>query len=162
MNRDANAGKSLAGRISRGDRRRRGSVYLAVLGAATMVTIIGLSALLIARVQHRRASETSDLAQARLCALSGVDMGFLLIERNPTTWRSTFDAAGGALPAADIGSGSFALEAVDPVDGDLVNNSTDPVLLTGIGYVGRARYKLQVRLEPNGSPTPGTWRHVVD
>ena len=44
-------------------RHRRGSVYLAVLGAATLVTIIGLSALLIARIRHRRAGDASELAQ---------------------------------------------------------------------------------------------------
>lgn len=88
-------------------------------------------------------------------------MGLLLIQRNPSDWRGTFAGSGGSLPEMDIGSGTFALEAVDPVDGDLLNGS-DPVLLTGIGRVGRARYKLQVRLEANGSPTPGTWRHVVD
>ena len=151
MNRDANAGKSLAGGVSHGDRRRRGSVYLAVLGAAALVTIIGLSALLIARIDLRRATDTSDLAQARLCALSGVDMGLLLIQRDPGGWRSTVAGAGGSLPAMDIGSGTFALEAVDPVDGDLLSGS-DPVLLTGIGYAGRARSKLQVRREANGSP----------
>ncbi len=148
-------------RTSRGDRRRRGSVYLAVLGAATIVSIIGLSALLIARINLRRATDTTDLAQARLCAMSGVDMGLLMAEQNRDTWRNVFIDAGGALPKVDIGCGSFELRAVDPVDGDL-SEGYDPILLTAIGYAGRARYKLQVQLEPNGLPTPGTWRQVVD
>ena len=146
-------------RTSRGDRRRRGSAYLAVLGAATIVSIIGLSALLIARINLRRATDTTDLAQARLCAMSGVNMGLLMIEQNRDTWRDTFIDAGGTLPKVDIGCGSFELNAVDPVDGDLADGD-DPILLTASGYAGRACYKLQVQLEPNGLPTPGTWRQV--
>ena len=112
MNRDANAGKSLSMPTCQSDRRRRGSVYLAVLGPAALVTIIGLSALLIARIQLRRARDTSDLAQARLCALSGVDIGLLLIQRNPSDWRGTFAGSGGSLPEMDIGSGTFAPAAL--------------------------------------------------
>ena len=161
MNRHTNARKGLMVRTARGDRRRRGSAYLAVLGAAAIVSIIGLSALLIARIDLRRATDTTDLAQARLCAMSGTDVCLLMIEQNRDTWRDTFIDAGGALPKVDIGSGSFELRAVDPVDGDLADGY-DPVLLTAIGYAGRACYKLQVRLEPNGLPTPGTWKQVVN
>ena len=160
MNRDVNAGKSMRTRPSQRDRRRRGSVYIAVLGTAMLVTAIGLSALLVARVQHRGASGTADFAQARLNAQSGVDMGLFLIQQNPATWRDDF--AAGLPTDQPVGKGSFSLQADDPVDGDLTNNSTDPVLLVGIGNAGEARYKLQVRLEANGSPTPGTWRQVVD
>lgn len=148
-------------RTSRGDRRRRGSAYLAVLGAATIVSIIGLSALLIARINLRRATNTTDLAQARLCAMSGADVCLLMIEQNRDTWRGTFIDAGGTLPKVDIGCGSFQLSAVDPVDGDLADGY-DPVLLTASGYAGRACYRLQVRLEPAGVPTPGTWKQVVN
>ncbi|KPK80122.1 MAG: hypothetical protein AMJ81_12455 [Phycisphaerae bacterium SM23_33] len=145
----------------RGRRRRQGTAYIAVLGAATIVTIIGLSALVIARLQRRMAGRTNDFAEARLYALSGVDMGLLQIKKNPGSWRSDF--AVGSLPTdRPIGRGTFSVVAADPVDGDLTNNSTDPVLLTGIGYAGQARYKLQVRLESTGAPTPGTWRQVVD
>ncbi len=145
------------------ERRRRGSVYIAVLGAAVIVTIIGLSALLAGRLQHRRTRETSDLAEARFHALSAIDWGLLVVKQKPATWRTKFDAwAGGSLMTQALGAGSFDLEATDPVDGDLTDNSTDPVVLTGIGFKGQARYKLQVRLESNGSVTPGTFRQVVD
>lgn len=137
-----------------------GSVYIAVLGAAIIVTVIGLSALLVARVQQRSASGTSHFAKARLNAQSAVEMGLFLIKQNPTTWRSDF--AAGVIPTNQpLGKeGSFSLEAVDPVDGSLTNNSTDPVLLIGIGYAGQARYKLQVQLTPDGALQPGTWRRA--
>jgi len=128
-----------------------------------IVTIIGLSAVLVGRIQLRRARQTTDLAQARLNALSAVDLGLLAIDRNPASWRMMFASAGGGpLPGQSLADGSFELLASDPVDGDLLNNNIDPVLLTGIGYAGQARYKLQVRVEANGLPAPGTWRQAVD
>ena len=145
------------------ERRRRGSVYIAGWGAAVIVTIIGLSALLAGRLQHRRTREAGDLAEARFHALSAIDWGLLVVKQNPATWRTIMDTAGGSQPMEQaLGAGSFRLEATDPVDGNLTDNTTDTVVLTGIGFRGQARYKLQVRLESDGSVTPGTFRQVVD
>jgi type II secretory pathway component PulK len=145
-----------------GDRRRRGSVYVAVLAAAMIVTVIGLSALLAARVRHRGERATADFAQARVNALSAIDMGFFLIEQNPGTWRTILDQ-GPASPLTNqsIGNGSFSLEAMDPVDGD-IDLGTDPVLLTGVGSAGQARFKLQVQLDGSGRVVPDSWRQTVD
>lgn len=141
--------------------RRRGSVYLIVLGTSTIAMVIGLSALVSTRVRQRTAQGTADFIRARNYALSAVDLGFLHIQQNPTTWRNDF--ATGNLPTdQSIGRGTLSLVATDPVDADLTNNTTDPVLLTGIGLAGPARYKLQVTLDPNGVLTPATWRRVVD
>ncbi|HUU84568.1 MAG TPA: hypothetical protein VM243_13805 [Phycisphaerae bacterium] len=141
----------------------RGSVYVPLLGVAMLVTIIGLSALLAGRLRHRQTRDSSDLAEARFYAQSGIDWGLLVIKQNPGSWRNMFDAwAEGPLMANALGAGSFALEATDPVDGDLTNNTTDPVVLTAIGLKGRARYKLRLQLRPNGSPRTGTFRQVVD
>ena len=139
---------------------RRGSVYVAILGASMIVTVIGLSALLATRIEHRSVAGAGDFAKARFYAVSAIDRMLLVIQQG-SEWRKLF--AYGALPASQpIGNGSMGIEAIDPVDGDLANNGTDPVLLTGIGYSGNARYKLQVMLDGNGIPTPGTWRRVVD
>ena len=45
-----------------------------------------------------------------------------------------------------MGGGSYSLTGVDSMDGDLTNNDTDAVVLTGIGVQGDARYKLQTTL----------------
>ncbi|MEE9211832.1 MAG: hypothetical protein V3U29_04180 [Phycisphaeraceae bacterium] len=139
---------------------RRGSAYVMFLGVSMIVMVIGLSALLAARVQNRVATGTSDLTPARLYALSAIDMGFFLIRQAPTTWKGSF--AAGFLPTKQpIGNGTFSLEAtfIDDGDGDPLN---DLMLMTGIGVAGRARYKLQVQLDANGSLVPGSWQQVVD
>ncbi len=147
-----------------GGRGRRGSIYVLVLGAATIVTVIGLSALLAARIQHRAARGTSDLAQARLCAVSAIDMALYTIDRSSGAWQDLDDIRdlmqSNPVVNQSIGPGKFNLQAtaVDE-NGD---NNTDYLLLTGIGYAGGARFKLQVTLAPDGSVLPGTWRQTVD
>lgn len=142
----------------------RGTAYIVVLATSMIITVVGLSAMVAGRVQHRVAGSTRDFAEARLYAMSAVDLGFLLIEQNPpdTNWRNLLGNNGG-FPIQDrtIGRGRLTLQAQDPLDGDL-NNGPDPVFLTGIGELGDTRYKLQVQLDGSGSPVPGTWQRVVD
>ncbi len=125
---------------------RRGSVYLIVLMTSMIVTVIGLSALLVMRVQLRAAANTNDSAQARLFARSGIEMGLLWIQQDPN-WRTK---KGNGLWADNVpmGSGTFSLEAFDPVDNDITDSPDDPVILTATGIKGQSRHKLQVTLEP--------------
>ena len=48
--------------------RLRGFGYLAVLGIATIVSVIGLSALMTARIELRAAGQSEDAVMARLGA----------------------------------------------------------------------------------------------
>lgn len=147
--------------IRKADIRHRGSVYLLVLGASLLVAVIGVSALMAARVQLRTVSAAADAIQTRLLARSAIDLGLLTIRQSPTTWRTLFTA--GTLPTdLSLGSGLLTLTAVDHVDGDLTNNTTDPVVLTGIGMSGDARYMLEVTLNGDGTISPGTWKRVVN
>ncbi|MEE8154478.1 MAG: carbohydrate binding domain-containing protein [Phycisphaerales bacterium] len=125
---------------------RRGSAYLLILMTSMIVTVIGLSALLVMRVQLRAAGDTNNSAQARLCARSGIEMGLLWIQQDPN-WRTT---QGNGLWADNVpmGSGTFSLEALDPVDNDITDAPDDPVILTATGIKDQSRHKLQVTLEP--------------
>lgn len=143
------------------DARSRGSVYILVLGASLLVAVIGISALMAARVQRRATQASAGMAQTRQLACSAIDLGLLAIQQNPTTWRTLFTA--GTLPTdLSLGSGLLTLTAVDPIDSDLTNNTTDPVVLTGVGSVGQARYMLEVTLNGDGTIAPGTWKRVVN
>jgi len=124
---------------------RRGSIYVAVLGTAVLVVIIGLSALTLVRVQRRDAEQVYELAQARLHARSAIELGLLAIA-NDANWRSS---RGGGMWFTDkpLGTGRFSLKVEDPRDGDVTNAICDPVLLTACGYQGQARQMLQVKLE---------------
>ena len=143
---------------------RRGSVYLIVLSVSMIVLVIGLSGLMVSRIEQRSASAVSDMTHARLHALAAVEIGMYLIEANPLSWRESFKA--GVLPTdMPLGNGTLTLEAADPVDGDLTNNTVDPVLFTGIGIEGGARHKLQVTITFAGGVAnfqPGSWKQVVD
>ena len=124
--------------------RRRGSIYLAVLGYASLLTIIGLSALLVLRVQRRAAEGEIDLVQARMHARSAIEKGLWMIENDPV-WRTNLSNGNWAADQP-IATGTYTLEGIDPNDGNLTNSPVDPLVLTGTGLSGAARHKTQVTL----------------
>ncbi|MBE3095670.1 MAG: carbohydrate binding domain-containing protein [Planctomycetes bacterium] len=123
----------------------RGSVYITVLGAALLITIIGLSVMFVQQVQNRTASGASDYAEARLYARSALESGMYVIYAD-SLWRTHF-GNGAWCTDVPIGSGTFSLEAMDPVDGNVPSGASDPVVLTGTGCKGEARYRMQVKIE---------------
>jgi len=157
--RDNNEGATRPG--GNKERSLRGSVYVMVLASAALVTAIGLSGLLAARVQHRQFQYTGDFTKARFYALSGIDSGFLIIERNPHGWRGMLWQMSQMSFVQPIGDGTFELRAAFTSDGD-GDWTDDSIALIGIGHCRQARYKLQVQLDANGAPVPGTWRQLTD
>ncbi len=131
-------------------RRRRGSIYPAVLAYASLVTIIGLSALLALRLQRRASEGEIDFSQARLHARSAIEMGMWVLENDPD-WRTTLPN-GVWVKDGPIGTGAYTLEGVDPNDAELADSNLHPLVLTGTGVQGAARHKTQVRLEPEIRP----------
>jgi hypothetical protein len=119
-------------------------MYVAVLSAALIVSVIGLSALAVVRVQRLGAEGTNDLAAARFYARSAIEMGLHWIDSD-ANWRTNRP---NGVWAADVptGDGTFTLEGTDPDALALDNDPADPLVLTGIGVKGKARYKLQVTL----------------
>ncbi len=129
---------------------RRGSVYILILSASMLVAIIGISALTTARIQHRAAAGTDDLAEARLYARSALEIAVHNISQDPN-WRTTYGNTNWPKNQA-IGNGIYSIEAVDPEDGDVTTGSLDPVELTGIGTRGLATQKISVLLEADPPP----------
>lgn len=130
--------------------RRRASIYLVVLSYASLVTIIGLSALLALRLQRRAAEGEIDLSQARQHARSAIELGMWMLGKNPS-WRDVLPN-GVWVENRAIGTGTYTLEGADPNDGELGNSIFHPLVLTGTGLSGAARHKTQVRLEPVTAP----------
>jgi len=124
--------------------RRRGSMYVAVLGSTMVITVIGMSALMLARVERSSAEGTADLSAARFYAQSAIEMGQHKI-RQASNWRQTY-TSGTWESNRTIGSGTYTLEGIDPVDGNLSNSASDSLLLRGTGFEGQSRYKLQVTM----------------
>jgi hypothetical protein len=131
-------------------RSRRGSVYLALLICSMIVTVIGLSALSVTRIRQRTVQSDVGLAEARLHARSALELGLLWINTTPN-WRTKYPN-GDWVVKQPIGGGTFTLNGVDPVDGNLANSTSDPVVLTGTGEEGNARFMLQVRMQPQPGP----------
>jgi len=123
---------------------------VAILGAALTVSLIGLTALLAARVQGRASEGSSDAAEALLYAQSAIEVGLLLTSPEYPNWRD--DRTPGLwLNRVPLGSGSISLEAYDPTN-DLGDSPLDPLTLVATGYKGPARAILAVTLAPDIQP----------
>lgn len=119
-------------------------MYVAVIGCTLVITVIGVSALLAARIERRAAEGTSDLSDARVYAQSAIDLGMYTI-LSDANWR-TNKSSGVWKSNQPVGDGTYSLSVVDPIDGILSNSTSDPVVLSGTGSMGQSRYKLQVTM----------------
>ena len=128
----------------------RASAYMLVLGVSTMVTVIGLSALMVARINTRMVTQGNDSSRAWFLAMSATEHALTVLDTDKATWRSTY-TSGATAQKHDFGSGSFRWVLVDEADGDLKNTDTDPVRLYGIGEIGQVRRVNSVLLQPGGS-----------
>ncbi|MCP4592726.1 MAG: hypothetical protein GY842_18480 [bacterium] len=115
---------------------QRGTGYVAVLGMSMLITVIGLSALMATRIQHRGSEGSRDAGEARICAQSMVNLGVALLDATPT-WRADY-ANDQWVSAGNLGSCSGSFKLVDPVDDDLADDRTQPARLYGRGVVGEA------------------------
>lgn len=113
---------------------RRGSGYLLVLGAAMLVSVIGLTALMASRIEHKSQQATLDSARARVYARSAVEMAMAFTYRD-AEWRSNYSTFKAMMPMTlDRGACSIAMTQLNgaPLSAD----EDDDVLLTGTGVVG--------------------------
>ncbi len=135
--------------LTRRHPRRRGSVYVLVLVVSMIVTVIGLSAIMVLRIQRRSFEGHNDATVAKNYAQSAIDIAMLQIMLD-TNWRQTYTHNTWVADQA-IDRGTFKWKLVDAVDTDLNNNTIDPTNLVVWGMVGQTAQKVSVRLEPIGS-----------
>jgi hypothetical protein len=140
--------------FSRSASRRRGSIYVAVLAVSVIVITIGVGGIAVVRAQKRAMDAVGDAGEARLYALSGIELARKWIALTPT-WRSDYAAmaAAGTFTNRPLGSGSFSITLVT-TNGPLDQYPADPVLLTVTGIKGVALQKIAVTLNP--TPTAYT------
>lgn len=128
-----------------------------------LVTVIGLSSLMLVRVQRRGAQTTNDMTSARFCAQSAIEYGLARINADPD-WRTTLGSGTWAANQA-IGGGYFDLEAAIVDDGDAQGASNDPLVLTGTGVSGQAKHRAEVTVVVSGDElilSAGSWKRVVN
>jgi len=108
------------------------------------------------RVQRRSAANLADIAQARLNAISAVEIGANWINDNQSSWRTTYTAVSalgtGIAGTIAMPSGTAKVSFSDPIDGLIINRPTDPVIVESLGVSGLARQKFQLQLNPVGTP----------
>ena len=135
------------------DHRQRGSTYLVVLSTAMILTVVGLSAILLARIQLRTVEKANAVADTRFYAQTAIEVGMLLIDTNPN-WRSSYPD-GQWFNWVPMGQGYYKLFVTDPTDGNIANSIADPVVLTGVAIKGAAAQNVQVQLEPRVDAASG-------
>lgn len=129
---------------------RRGSVYLAVLGAAAIVAVLGLSAIVVARIQLRVANAQTESVRAKVTAQSMLEVVILRVSAL-ANWRTTHTNNVWST-VETIGDCSFKYKFVDEIDGNLANDATQNVRLHVWGQSGPAVRIQSVCL----APPPGT------
>lgn len=126
--------------------RRQGSLYVAVLLVGVIVSVLGLSAVLVGRINSRAYSGLSDMTIARMNAKSAIRLGMLEIENDPN-WRFSH-LSDDWFTDKPLGGGTYSLIVRDPSDDDVSDAAADPLILTGIGRSGDAVHRTQITLAP--------------
>jgi Tfp pilus assembly protein PilX len=145
---------------------RHGTVYVAVLGTAMIVSMIGLCAIHVARIELRNAASRRDTVEARMLAQSAVEFALGRIDSN-SDWRVEYEH-GEIEPSSPLAMGNGTIEFVlnDAVDKKLDDNDTDPVEILGIGRVGAAVFVYQANYAPNAKGVmaivPGGWMRTTE
>jgi hypothetical protein len=134
------------------EHRRPGTMYVAVMGCSLIVTVLGVSAVMLTRVETLAAKGTADLAAARSLAQAAVDLGFRTISTD-ATWR-TSKSPGAWRASQAAGDGTVSLSVTDPVDAVFSDANWEPVTLTGTGVIRQARYLLEATAVAQPAPLP--------
>lgn len=124
---------------------RRGSAYVLVLAVSMIVTVIGLSAITVTRIQRRTIEGTHDAHIARNYAISAIDLALLETDVDPS-WRKTYTHDTWVADRA-LGRGTIKWKLVDTVDTDLDNGDDHGVKVLAWGMVGGTTQKASVLLE---------------
>ena len=126
--------------------RRRGSSYVMILSVSTVLTVIGLSAATVGRVNTRSTEQANHYGDAQAQAFSGAEHA--LAEINATTdWRNELQ---GANVQRTLEGGSFTWQVIDEADNDLTDDPSDPAVLVITGTAGDSVYTLKIQLTGQG------------
>ena len=133
--------------------RRRGSVYVFVLGAGMLLAVAGMAMLASSQISLRSAVAADDAAEAAVLAESAVEYALARIKSN-ANWRTSYTNNVEITPVP-FGRGTLSFKLVDEADGSLSNNTGDAVRVYGIGRVGKSArcYSVSCGQQPLSSLT---------
>ena len=130
----------------------RGVVYVAVLGAALIVSLATLAALHVARIESRGVRGVESRLRAEMAARSGIEAGLAWLAAHPD-WRTTL-VSGEEFPAKDwieLPGDARCRWQLSEEDGDFTDDDSETLRLRGIGRAGEAACVESVLLEPRGA-----------
>ncbi|MCC6428343.1 MAG: hypothetical protein IT435_16170 [Phycisphaerales bacterium] len=120
---------------------RRGSIYIIVLSTALTITVLTIGAIWVNRTDAVARIAQRDEAGARRLAYSAVELA-LANAQNTVYWRTS--AAAPLFTDLSLGEGRVSASVTDPVDGNLSNNLTDSIAITGTGFAGASRQMMKL------------------
>jgi Tfp pilus assembly protein PilX len=132
-------------------RPRRGTAYVLMIGLSLMVAVIALSALYASRAASRSTALAQDADDARLLALSALELAQQWISQDPN-WRTKRPNGTWATDQPIARGATCTLEVIDPADGNLADDPHHSVVVTATVKKGIARCKMQVTLVAQPQP----------
>jgi hypothetical protein len=129
--------------------RRRATLYVAVLGVALVVSVIGISALVAVQLANRSADLLESAARADFYAQAYVDLTLNKLV-NTTNWRTIYEHN---VWTADqvVGEVTYSFRLADEADGDLADDANEPVRLYAKAAVRGAVRIYSVQVAPTAS-----------
>ncbi|MDX1961566.1 MAG: carbohydrate binding domain-containing protein [Pirellulales bacterium] len=121
-----------------------------MLGFALIVSAVAMAGLYELRLKRRLASDYQEINQARWIAMSGLELVLQRIEAN-ANWRSQLAANSWNTPVP-LAGGTYAVTATDPLDGNLLDDDLEPVVMTVTGVFGAATQRVSRQLESRRLP----------
>lgn len=138
--------RTQSGRGSPSRLRRRGGAYVLVLTSAMLVTMMGLAAASLTRVDLETSRRLTDRGEARALARSAVELAMLELFSN-RDWRREI-THGGFTGPRELGRGSYRHRITDPVNGDFDTDRNAPVRIEARGEAGDAVWIELVDVQP--------------
>jgi Tfp pilus assembly protein PilX len=132
-------------------RPRRGTAYVLMLGMSLMVTVIGLSALYATRAAGRSSALAQDADDARLLALSALELAQQWIAQDPN-WRTNRPSGAWATDQPIGNAATYTIDVIDPADNNLADDPHQSVVVSATVKKGLARCKMQVTLVAQPQP----------
>ena len=117
--------------------RRRGHSYVYFMVMSVLVMVIGLSALMAARVGNFSARGTWEMTAARAHARSAIELGCAMIHRD-SNWRTSL-GSGTWFSDKPIASGTMTLNVAIAQDFD----GKEVVTMVATGVQGMARFRIE-------------------
>jgi hypothetical protein len=115
---------------------RRGGIYIVVLGTSMIVALLGMSALVLQRLQNKTLIASSDMRRAQLNAYTAIELA-LLTTKQSNDWRSQLDVDSYLFKNKTTAAGSSCSVHVSDAPNDPSTATADrPIKLLAIGAHG--------------------------